>query len=60
MWKIYTGAAVIFFILAFTLQHTLFIALDNYWIQAIIMGLIGGVEVFICERIKRKINRRKQ
>ncbi len=59
MWKIYTLAIVIFIIIAFTLQRTLFISLDNYWIQAIIVGLIGGVEAFICERIKGKINRRK-
>lgn len=59
MWKIYIGAAVIFLILAFTLQRTLFIYLDNYWTQAIIVGLIGGVEVFICERIKGKISKRK-
>lgn len=57
MWKVYAGAAVIFFTLALILQHTLFIVLDNYWIQAIIMGLIGGAEAFICEQIKRKINR---
>lgn len=59
MWKIYTGAAMIFFILAFTLQRTLFITLNNYWIQAIIIGLIVGLEAFLCERLKGKINRRK-
>lgn len=59
MWKVYTLAIVVFIIIAFILQRTLFITLDNYWLQAIIVGLIGGAEAFICERIKGKFNQRK-
>ncbi len=59
MWKVYTLAIVVFIIIAFILQRTLFITLDNYWLQAIIVGLIGGTEAFICEGIKGKFNQRK-
>jgi hypothetical protein len=33
--------------------RTLFLTIHNTWIQAIIIGFIGGIEVLIGKRIKR-------